>query len=688
MKTDKRNVLKILSGNDKYIIPIYQRPYSWGNKQLTRLWNDILKIHKFNKKDYFIGAMVAVAETPLPNEINKFVIIDGQQRLTTLIIFLIALRDCYLESNQQEEAEQIQKQYLTISSEGKTYNRIESKKNDQDTLKYLIEGTPFKNKKSLIIDAYRYFKDQIMISNISMSELFEVLSKLWLVPIILEKDNCDAQDIFESLNSTGEVLTALDLIRNFLIMNLPYNKQDEIYENYWEKLEKLFTIDGILDNTAADNFIRDYLTMQTKNIPNKNNLYDEFKNYFYSLNIFDKNIEICKDLYNKANIYVQIYFSKYSGNESISHIFNSIKDLQINITYPFFMQLLDEYQKGTITSDNVILALKLSISFIIRRNVCSLPSNRLNKIFASLWSHINLNKFSESISEYFFSLRDKERFPRDEEFLRDFINFNVYKNMNKRYLLKSLEENDNKNTINIDNATIEHILPQGNLIDEWQNMLGENYDIIQEEYCHRIGNLTLTNYNPEMSNKSFQKKLTMKGGIKLTPYKLNQYFIVNDIQVWNKEEIDKRSSFLAAEAVKIWTFPEVDEDFIVRKKVSYTNIDHFITSPWSREVYEIINNYVQTLDQNVSCHITKKYIAYKINDRAFLSLNLKKSSITIGLHMKIAEVNDSMHICRDVTNIGHNHTGKTEFSYTKKIDLAYAFDLIAQSFNKYKDKNS
>ncbi|MFV8479523.1 GmrSD restriction endonuclease domain-containing protein [Mycoplasma sp. T193] len=684
MKADKSNILDILAAQAKYIIPIYQRPYSWGYNQISKLWEDIVKTYKFNKEDYFIGAMVAVAETPSPNEINKFVIIDGQQRITTLFLLLIALRDCYSENNQSDRADEIHRAYLTTVYLGNTYNRIESKKKDQEDLITLITNTADINKNSLIIKAYNFFKMQILRSDIPYDELRKTINKLWAVQIILDKDHGDAQAIFESLNSTGKILTASDLIRNFLLMNIDYKYQDDIYNQYWMKLEKLFTIDNVFNNPLADNFIRDYLIMQNNNIQSKNNLYDEFKTYFYNLNLNNKNIEVCKELCNKAEIYHQIINGNYKKDKEIENLLINIKNLQNNVIYPFIMKLMVFYQEEKITREDVILALQLSISFILRRHVCALPSNSLNKIFAQLFGRIDLNNFSKSINEFFFSLKNKDRFPNDVEFMHCLATFNAYKSKHIKYILKSLEEFNNKNLININSATIEHIMPQGVLNDEWQQMLGPDCDLVQEINVHKIGNLTLTNYNSEMSNNDFLTKLAQDGGIKLTPYKLNQYFIKNDIIEWNEAEINKRSEFLANEAVKIWIYPKVDKDFIGRRKGYYSNIDHFVTSSWTREIYQNIHDYAMNLDPRVTFNITKKYIAYRLNNKTILSLVLKKSLITVGLHMKIDEINDPENICRDVTKIGHNHSGKSEFHYTKKTNPTYAFDLILQSFNKNK----
>ncbi|MFV8470003.1 DUF262 domain-containing protein [Mycoplasma sp. VS509_3] len=684
MKTGQSYISDILSANQtKYIIPIYQRPYSWNEKQLSRLWDDITKIHNFNKKDYFIGAMVSVEEGISPNLVKDLVIIDGQQRLTTFIILFAALRDYYLDNNQNYEAQKIQDTYLTIPTRENTYNRIESRKNDQDTLVSLIENKPHHKKDSLIMFAYDFFTKKIKNSKIKCNELVEAINQICLVQIILDKENEDSQSIFESLNSTGKNLTGSDLIRNYLLMNLKYKEQEQIYNDYWINLEELFTINNTFNNEIADNFIRDYLTMKTKVIPNKDQLYEQFQTYFNNLTIENKNLEVCKDLYSKAIIYEQIINGYYRNDKEISTILGNIKGLQINITYPFFMQLIDLFEAGKITREDLCLGLQLSISFIIRRNVCGLPSNRLNKIFASLISHLDLNNFSKSINEYFFSLRDKDRFPRDDEFMQDFKTFNVYKKLNKKYILKSLEEYDNKNHINIDAATIEHILPQGSLGAEWQKMLGENYRSIQEQYRDRIGNLTLTNYNSELSNKPFPTKLTMKGGIKKTPYKLNQYFIENDIQGWNPDQIDKRGSILAQEAVKIWIFPTVEKDFVPKQKAQYT-INDFNTSEESLHIFKMIDAYAMSLSENVNRYITKTYVVYEIKDKSFLSLAPRVSKIVVGLHLNMSEINDSKQICRDVTNIGHLHLGKSEFSFTNNTNPTYAFDLILQSFNKSK----
>ncbi|MHA3839203.1 GmrSD restriction endonuclease domain-containing protein [Mycoplasma sp. HF14] len=686
MKTERSNILDILGAQAQYIIPIYQRPYSWDNKQISKLWDDIVDVHNLNKEDYFIGSMVAVAETPMPNEINQFIIIDGQQRLTTLIIFLTALRDSYFENKQYDRAEQIHNSYLTTKYLDNIYRRIESRKNDDEVLACLIEKREGGEKSSRVLHTYNFFKDKIKKSNISYDELQMTVRKLWLVQIVLDRGHGDAQSIFESLNSTGKDLTESDLIRNFLLMDLNPTIQEKVYQNYWVKFEQLFTFNDILDNETVDNFIRDYLTLKTGNISRKDKIYDDFKKYFHYLNIENKNVEICKDLYKKGKIYSQIINGKYDGDSSISKILKSIKDLDINVTYPFFMYLLDLYQEGFITSRDVCKVLEISISFIIRRNICQLPSNVLNKKFALAIAKAKPDNLVNSVSDYLTESEGRERFPKDDEFSEEFIEVPMYNLRTKRYILKSLEEFNNKNTINIDNVTIEHIMPQGNLNIEWQEMIGENYLAIRETNVHKIGNLTLTNYNSEMSNSDFLTKLNMHGGIKLTPYKLNQYFIKNDIKTWNAEEIRKRGELLSAEALKIWKYPDVDAETIEKRKMTKTqySIDSFRMNENTRDIFNKFDELVRQLDENITRYITGVYVVYQLNKKSFLSISFRVSKFVVGLHLNFDEVNDYKNICRDVTNIGHLHLGNTELPVTKEEDLEYAMELVKQSFNKNK----
>ena len=537
MKAEDGNVLKIFNGDTQFIVPLYQRMYSWKEEQCKRLWDDIVFLEKHNKKGHFIGSIVCVVESASISGTSKFMVIDGQQRLTTLTILLIALRD-FLSSKNVTTS--ITRKFLKNDTESENDKyKLALTYNDKDVLIKLIENAPVDDiKNSRILDAYNYFSNQITSSDLTQEQIESAIAKLQIVNIILDASD-NPQSIFESLNSTGMDLSQSDLIRNYILMGLSNAEQSDLYKNVWLPTEKLFNYDK--QSELMDGFFRDYITMKISRIPKEGNVYEEFKKYHQGLNT--SNQELCADIYSYAKCYTNIIFSKANDAE-LNEIFADIRLLRMEVAYPFLMYVYNDYNNNKITREDFIKILRYTESYVFRRSICEIPTNSLNKTFAVMKNKINTNDYVNSICANYVLLDSYKEFPKDDEFSQRFVEKDIYHMRVRQYILAKLERFDNKEKLDLGAFTIEHVMPENeNLRYGWKEALGDDWQAIHTQYLHTIGNLTLTAYNSEMSDRPFLEKLNMKGGFADTGLRLNSY--IRNQTEWNKDKIIERAKILS-----------------------------------------------------------------------------------------------------------------------------------------------
>jgi len=550
-----------------FIIPVYQRNYDWKDIQCMEFMKDIESLAKREKETHFLGTIVYIKNNDMEaieSGVTEYVIIDGQQRITTSMLFLKALHDL---SEDEDDKEEIYDDYLTI----KRSNRLKLKpiKDDNEIfIKLLNNEVIDENESSKIYKNYSFFIKYLQNSSISIEKYFKSLRRLWIVYIELDREKDDPQLIFESINSTGLSLSEADLIRNFILMDKEYKEQNYLFEEYWLKIEKL------LGSEKISSFIRDYLTMKENNIPKQNEVYVSFKKYVSKIDTDAENL--LKDLLYYATIYSKLLYLNYE-NIYIKNIIKELRDLKVTVAYPYLLHLFNDLNKNIIDNEILIKSIRMIRNYVFRRLVCEYNTNVLNKIFMSLYRElINIENYKENYYECLASIlmdkRGKAMFPRNEEFKQYFISKNMYKFQNIKYLLYSLESFENKELVPYSDLTIEHIMPQM-LTTKWEIELGNNSKEDHEKYLHTIGNLTLTGYNSNLSNKSFSDK---KEIIKTSGVKLNKYF--ENVYNWDKEEIEKRAKNLYENtAVKIWKFPNIDESLFIKKEQQdyYTLDDDF-----------------------------------------------------------------------------------------------------------------
>lgn len=684
----KGSIDEFLNGRNQFSIPVYQRAYSWEKKQCMRLWKDILEMYKSDGKKHFLGTIVNVAENFAPTGIHKYTIIDGQQRITTLVILLIALRD-FIENNELLEShikpEAITDMYLkNLHADSDEQYKLILSQRDKQNLIELIEGHKDRiDEESRIIHNYNYFYNKISNGDMSADEVFRSIGKLEIVNITLERERDNPQQIFESLNSTGIDLGQSDLIRNYVLMGLEPRTQNNVYSTYWHPMENMFKYEN--QSALMDNFFRDYITSIEGKIPTKSKVYEDFKKIHSDL-LEDNVLEVGRMLYESAKLYTNMHYSIDEDND-INLLFTNIKVLRMNVAYPFLLRVYEDYKNKVIHKEEFLEILKLSESYVFRRAICEIPTNSLNKTFATLYSEIDKENYLGSFKYRLLNLDSYKVFPNDETFYDNFILKDMYNTRNRVYLLTKLENHDNKSPIQIENFTIEHIMPQNKEMNKsWKIDIGEDYKEVQKKYLHTIGNLTLTAYNPEMGDRSFLDKLNIEGGFKESALRLNRYVVKQN--TWNEGKIKERADKLYELALKIWEYPNLSQDklldfqnIIETEKETNYSIDNYRFSTFSKNLYDKLNRNIIDTCPDTTIEYTKRYVAFKYETN-FCDIVPQSKQLKIYLNMKFENLDDPKEVARDVTSIGTWGNGDVEITLRSESNIPYILDLIYQAYEK------
>lgn len=576
--------------------------------------------------------------------------------------------------------QKIRNRYLINSDEkgDKKFKLILSEP-DRDTLLSLIDKDRRKpSEPSLkIVENFKLFKEWIRKNTDKLETIFKGLDKLMVVEISLERGKDNPQLIFESMNSTGKDLTQTDLIRNYILMGLEPEKQKIFYKKYWRAMEEDFK----QNETLFNQFVRHYLTIKTREIPNINKVYEALKDYRQKEGI---GIEaLLQDLQKYCGYFCQIAFKK-EADKDLNKALSFLVDLEMDVVYPLLLELYSDYSDGVLSKQDFIPIIALTESYICRRAVCGLGTNSLNKVFLSFTKHIQKDEYFKSLKAHFGYLTEKQRFPNNDEFKKLFITIDFYNFQKKEYFFERLENFNTKEPVNTEKCNIEHIMPQ-TLNLEWKRDLGENFQAIHDKYLHTIGNLTLTGYNPEYSNKSFQEKRDMKNGFKQSSLKLNQS--LKDLEVFGEKEIEERANDLADWALKIWTYPKLDAETLEkykqkgkREKKVY-DLSSYKFGSHSRELFDILSKEIKALDERITEKFNQEYISYMF-DKNFVDIVLLKNGLKLYLNMPFNELQDEKNLARDMTNKGHLGNGDIEVKLETKEDIPYCLGLIKQALEK------
>jgi uncharacterized protein with ParB-like and HNH nuclease domain/predicted transport protein len=684
MDARKGNIYEILNGNKQFLIPVYQRFYSWDIDQCKRLWNDIVEMQRKGKAGHFVGSIVNIAEQAMPTGVQKYMIIDGQQRMTTLTLLLLALRDYAIKNPNDTtiNARRIDNMLLKNEYEnGDERYKLLLTETDRDILISLVEKKPIaEGTRSRLIENYNFFDKKLADKEIQPAEVYESIGKLQIVNITLDRTVDDAQAIFESLNSTGKELLESDLIRNYVLMGLAPSEQTYVYEHLWRPMEQLFIYET--QGYVMDAFFRHYLTMKFSRIPKQGRVYEEFK--LYHLNCeFGSIRELCHDLLEYAKYYTNIVFKRNSDTD-LRRLYEDIIDLRMEVSYPFLLKIHHDCTEGLITSDELKEILELCISYVLRRAVCEIPTNSMNKTFATLKNYIKPDDYLNSVKAFFVMQDTYKEFPDNDRFEGAFVNRDIYNMRARNYILSRLENFENKAPITIENYTIEHIMPQNkNLSLEWQTNLGPEWQEVQKKYLHTIGNLTLTAYNSEMSDRPFLDKMDMLGGFKESALRINKYVVLQN--EWNETHIQERANELAKKAEVIWPYPALTATELApyqaeEKTVQKYSLESYDVNAFTRMLFESLDKRIMKLSPRVKKEYKKLYVAYKL-DTNFVDIVFQKQRLRISINMKFSELNDPNGICKDISGLGRWGNGDVELFMEHQDELDQIMEIVKQSYD-------
>ena len=655
MKGSEQRLVEYMDGAKKrFVIPVYQRNYDWKMENCKQLFDDLIKIVRNGRKSHFFGSIVSVYNPDGRN--SEYLIIDGQQRLTTVSLLFLAmynlLENKVVVANDQSLSRQLYEDFLVDKYQPQeTRIKLKPVKNDSKAFGKLFDDRSEHVQNSNLTVNYNYFYDRIQRGEISVDELFDAICRLEIISIQLNQDD-NPQLIFESLNSTGLALSEGDKIRNFILMGLPTKQQEDFYEKYWNRIEECTGYD-------VSAFIRDYLSVKQAAIPQINRVYATFKAYVEEC---DAETEVLLADMLKYAKYYQILRGGNTANMALNSCIYRLNRLETTVTRPFFLEVLRLNAENAISLDEVTRIFLTCENYIFRRLICDLPTNALNKIFLML--HKEIMRYNGSTEQYFekfkfamLSKKERVRFPDDAEFAAAFAIKPMYmmNSKNKHYLFERLENygtsEDKAVWDHIDRGdySIEHIMPQ-HLTPAWVEALGDNYESIHETWLHRIANLTLTAYNSKYSNNTFAEKRDMQNGFRDSGIRMNQR--IAQKQSWTLTELEERNDQLQQRALEIWAAPvtayaapdkqmdsfTLDDDIEFTGKViarfSYKGIEQPVTS-WL-DMYQKVLKLLHSGDKSVLSGL-----AYTSDDTVELSLHVSHTEASFS---KCIEIDDGIYV--------------------------------------------
>lgn len=692
MKATEANLLAFLSKCPQFVIPIYQRTYSWTERECRQLWDDVLRAGRNDAVTaHFVGSIVYI-ERDLYQVTNQspVLVIDGQQRLTTVMLVLEALARHLGDTEPLAgfSAKKIRSYYLLKPlEEGERAFRLLLTQTDKQSLLALLQQKKQPSEPSLrITENFAFFVEQIGALGDDLVPLCRGLAKLMIVDVALTRGHDNPQLIFESMNSTGRELSQADLIRNFILMGLEPDLQTRLYEEHWRPMEVAFGQEGY--GSHFDGFMRHYLTLRTGEIPNVRAVYEAFKLHARSSDVAGAGVEaLVAEIHAYAGYYCAMALDKESDKE-LAHAFSDLRELKVDVAFPFLLELYHDYAEGRLVRDDLAEAVRLVEAYVFRRAICAIPTNSLNKTFATFGRLLRKDRYLGSIKAHFLTLPSYRRFPGDEEFKRDLSARDLYKFPRRSYWLRRLENHGRKELVPVGEYTIEHILPQNeNLSEKWREALGPDWQRVQETYLHTLGNLTLTGYNAEYSDRPFAEKRDMKGGFKESPLRLNEG--LGALDTWDEAAIKARARRLAEQAAKVWAQPVLPAEVLetyrpkVERPAAYTLADHVNLGDDSpmRPLFEALRKEVLALDPCVVEEVLKLYVAYKAETN-FVDVVPQKGRLRLTLNVHFHELDDPKGIARDVTGLGRWGNGDVEVALSEPEELPYVLGLVRQAFEK------
>ena len=610
---------QLMQGPKQFLVPIFQRTYSWKEVHCAQLYKDIIQAGKSGQvQSHFIGSVVLIPNQQMMAAIPQWQVIDGQQRLTTITLLIAAMvqraRELGLETIAATPLAGIADYYLTNSfGDGVLRYKLLLSKSDKSSLCTLVDQQNRQDGISgKIPQNYSYFLERFKDSD-AIESAYQGLQKLKVVEVTLQTGQDDPQAIFESLNSTGVDLSQADLIRNYVLMRQTHEVQTRLYEEIWYPMEQLF---GSAYANKFDRFAQDLLTLVTRSnsLVKAGDVYTLFKQWF-SEQIKEHSVEdVLGGIHNHARFYAAYSLLK-EEDSSLREAFSDLRTL-VEVATPVIIRLYQLHEVGNLSKDEFIKSVRLLESYVLRRSVCDMQTRSLGNIFASLAQKITNERPLENLSVAIARFSKNSRFPNNTEFFEALLHKDLYESRICKFVLDRLE-NDSKERIDTNSFSIEHVMPQNeNMRPEWREMLGSEWQSIQQTWLHRLGNLTLTGYNPEYSDKDFQTKKSIPGGFNESPLRLNRD--MRESEQWTEREMEARARRLAEQSITLWPMLQVSPELISRyeleehKRLSHgktaKDVSGFNNS--TTLLFDQLNQYINEMGTDISLIIGKKNLTF------------------------------------------------------------------------------
>lgn len=681
---------QLLDGTKQFIVPIFQRDYSWGTKHCQQLWNDILRVGADPAaRAHFLGSVVYIAAEDNQAAIPRWLVIDGQQRLTTVTLLLTALRDRLKTQPVDDEAlpsaEAVEDRFLrNRHGRGERRSKLMLRRADNDALAALLAGQKPTEAAETVSENYAFFQEQL--ADADLAQVYSGIAKLVIVDVSLTRGHDDPQMIFESLNSTGLDLTQADLIRNFVLMRLDDELQTRLYDDYWRPIEVEF---GNRYRSEFDKFCRDFLVLKLR--PSKqlraDAIYHHFRSYFHAESATRSVEDILAELRRFASYYVRFSL----GKEADTYLAEPARRLRelVEVASPLILRLHDCHARaGTLDAKAFREAIELLESYVFRRSACDMQTRSLYQIFAGIAYKIREAAPLQSLKVALYRGGRKRRFPSDTEFRDALETRDVYAMRTCAYLLGRLE-NDSKEKIDTSAFTIEHVLPQSeNLLPAWREMLGADWKLVQETWLHRLGNLTLTGYNSEYSDRAFDEKKSMARGFNDSPLRLNRF--IREQSHWTAAEIEARGKALAQQAVKVWPSLLVDMNAVRaaeleerRAAAAQFTIESIGFDPEARALFDAIRPHLLALGDDVIELCGAKSVVYRVFDH-FVEVLPRSRRVLLLVNLDFDDADDPSGIARDASDqafiANASEPGDVLFPVTEASQISAAMHVVRRAY--------
>ncbi len=690
MQATDNPLIRLIDGQRQYLIPVFQRDYSWTAEQCEQLWQDVLAVADApSDARHFLGSIVYAPSHDAEASLQRWLLIDGQQRFTTVVLMAAALRDLVTRSEYEDAyltGDNLDRQFLrnpTLPDPDRP--KLVLRRHDHETLTAILDETePPSTESARIRENYSYFQGRM--AEVDPQRIYRGIKRLDVVDVRLHSHD-DPQAIFESLNSTGVDLSPSDLIRNFVLMGLPEREQTKLYEQYWHKIELLFQGHGDRSNS----FFRDYVALKTEAAKQgrADEIYHAFRRAFDTLCAEAGDLEeALVEMLRYARYYAAFSLSRGVIDKNLRPALRRLRRL-VDVPAILVMRLYDCHERlKTLRTEEFIEALDLLESYVFRRAICGLQTRGYWSTFARLAHQIQDTGPLDSLKVGLARQSKNYRFPQNQEFETQLLEQNIYGKRVCRVLLERLENHNVKEVTDTSEYSIEHIMPQNaRLPTAWQAMLGSDWKVIQEEWLHRLGNLTLTGYNSEMSDRSFEEKKTIKGGFAESAVRLNRF--VREQNVWTAAQMRERGVTLCRRTLAIWprlaVAPELlekakYEDLVRRSKRG--SVEKVKMNSHARELLGVVREEIKQLDSVIVEIAEGQSISYHAQE-FFVEVLPRVGRLLLLMAPEVNEIEDDDGIARDARRwkflVGSRYDGGVLVDLRRKEDVGPALRLVRQA---------